>query len=91
MGKKVKTHTFNGTKYYVDFEPFSAWTDTPEDKYPAIRFADKLGKRQTDLDTLLHESLHACFPFMKEKRVTQCASDIARFLWRLGVRFNGTA
>lgn len=84
--KKIKTHTFNKKKYYVDLEPYSGWTDTPFDKWPAIRFPDGLLKDKYSLDTAVHESLHACFPSMRENTVERCATDIARFLWRLGYR-----
>ena len=38
------------------------------------------------LDTIIHESLHACFPDATEEDVTTSASDIARLLWQLGYR-----
>lgn len=38
------------------------------------------------LETLIHESLHACNWKASEENVTQTAHDIARFLWRLGYR-----
>ena len=80
-------HTFNGKKYFIDLEPFDGICDTPEDPYTAIRFPKGLPKDKYGLELAIHESLHACFPFMKEEDVTQSASDITDFLWKLKVRF----
>lgn len=44
------------------------------------------GGRLTDLDTCIHEALHACFWDMAEEAVSEAASDIARLLWRLNWR-----
>ncbi len=38
------------------------------------------------IDTLLHELLHAAYPDLAEESVTDGATDIARVLYRLGVR-----
>jgi len=38
------------------------------------------------LETEVHETLHACFPMLKEKIIDRSAADIARFLWRVGYR-----
>ena len=39
---------------------------------------------EIELDTLIHELLHACQPDLEESAVDQTASDIARILTRLG-------
>ena len=41
------------------------------------------------LDTAIHEGVHACYPDMDEPAVTEAATDIAKFLWRLGYRRKG--
>jgi len=38
------------------------------------------------LETILHETLHVCFPNIDEGPITQTARDIGRLLWRLGYR-----
>jgi len=38
------------------------------------------------LDTLIHESLHACLWMADEEWVAQTASDISHILWRCGYR-----
>ena len=44
------------------------------------------GARLQDLDTCIHEALHACFWDLDEEAVDATAADIAAFLWRLGWR-----
>jgi hypothetical protein len=38
------------------------------------------------LDAAVHEALHACFCELREDTVNRAATDIARWLWRLGYR-----
>lgn len=52
---------------------------------PAIEIgAHCRGKRE--LDTLIHEMLHAAHPKMIEKEVHDTARDIAKVLWKWGYR-----
>jgi len=44
------------------------------------------GTRRDDLDTIIHEALHACFWDIDEEAIEESATDIARFLWGLGWR-----
>jgi hypothetical protein len=44
------------------------------------------GKPRLELDTLIHEMLHALAPFGKEEWVNNTAYDIAEMLWQLGYR-----
>lgn len=43
-------------------------------------------KDELELDTIIHECLHACQPDLAEETVEEVASDIARVLWRMGYR-----
>lgn len=38
------------------------------------------------LITEIHETLHACLPMLEEKIIEPSATDIAKFLWKLGYR-----
>ena len=51
-----------------------------------IRLAPTRGTLD-DLDTAIHEALHAEFPDLREGRVEVAAEHIAAFLWRLGYRW----
>ena len=83
---EVQSHVFGGRKYVIDTEPFVGWCDTAKKRPLAIRFPSGLGYTREDLDTAIHESLHACFPSVGEKKIEQSAEDISRFLWRMGYR-----
>jgi hypothetical protein len=41
---------------------------------------------QLALDCLLHESLHAAFPDLKEDAVNEASTDITKIMWDLGYR-----
>jgi hypothetical protein len=40
------------------------------------------------LDTIIHEALHASLPLLDEAAVHATANDLSRLLWRLGYRRN---
>jgi len=82
-----KTHTFNGRKYHLIFGDLDGNADT-DDKYWLIIERDLTKK--VGLETAIHEALHACNWHKSEEYVTQTASDIARFLWNVGYRLNGS-
>jgi len=44
------------------------------------------GDTRSDLDTIIHEGLHACLWDLDDEAVQFTAHDIARLLWRLGWR-----
>jgi len=83
---EIKTATFNAVKYEIDIcGPLDGWCNSPRGSDPVLRICTDLDK-QKGLETAIHESLHACFWAKSEKKVAQTATDIARFLWRLGYR-----
>jgi len=41
---------------------------------------------QSELDTVIHEILHAAYPDLEEDAVGQTAEALAKVLWRLGWR-----
>ena len=85
---KIQTHMFCGQKYVISFHEdlYGSCDVTPTDmgRWEFFIFS----KRENNLrylDTIIHEALHAC-GLGDEKKVTQMAKDIARFLWRIGYR-----
>jgi len=59
------------------------------DPYDRPRKQIRIARNQTpidQLDTLLHECLHAAFPDLDEDAITESATDIAKVLHRLGCR-----
>jgi hypothetical protein len=59
---------------------------SPKKKKPGIIAVHKSLKHLIELDTTIHEMLHACAPFGDEVWVNNSASDIAKALWDLGYR-----
>ena len=41
---------------------------------------------EAELDTIIHELIHACQPDLAEDTVERTATDVARVLFRLGYR-----
>lgn len=82
----MKNHVFRGKRYKIGFkrmrQNYLGLTDFVKKEIticPKVSGIDKL-------DVLIHESLHACFEDMSECAVHAGATDIAKFLWRLGYR-----
>ena len=84
--RKVKTHTFNGKRYGIYFGPLKGVTDVCRRANLEL-FVRTVGTSERDiLDTTIHEALHACDWDASESKVKKTATDISRFLWRLGYR-----
>lgn len=71
--KRVRLHTIAGD-----------CTD-PDEPHRMIRVDSKL-KGEAELDTILHELLHAADWSKDEDWIGDRATEIARVLWRLGYR-----
>jgi len=93
--RKVRTHKFNGIKYFIDLEPYIGWCDKPDSpdpkEYPAIGLPNGLAfgdtpKAKEGLKTLLHECFHAENWSKSEGEVERVAIDVGNLLWRLGYR-----
>ena len=61
------------------------WCDNPWAKNKQIAVWSRL-RGLRELDTIIHECLHAGFNDLKEESIDGFASDLARILWRLGYR-----
>lgn len=59
--------------------------DAPSERQKRIRIADDQGG-QLELDTLIHEVIHAADWNQSEEWVTQVARDLARILYKMGWR-----
>ena len=84
----MKTATFRNKRYTVVMKKETAEAmgccDAPNS--PDKQIVIPKGTRLIDLDTSIHEALHACLWDLDEEAVEETAEDIARFLWRLGYR-----
>lgn len=84
------TASFRGKRYEIIWEKLGrekslAQCDEPTAPQKEIRL-DPRQFGQNLLDSLVHESLHACLWDLREEAVIEISSDIARFLWRMGCR-----
>ena len=85
MIDKVRTHSFCGIKYKIDFVGgIDGITDTRE-SFPSIVIACKSGT-QNELITIIHEAMHAGNWDKHEETIDRSSKEIGRLLWRLGYR-----
>jgi len=83
----IKTHLFRGRRFKIFFR-------APKNKNhlgTCDQFEQEIEIRPTikgeeELDCLIHESLHACFPDIDDVAIDETANSIAKFLMRLGYR-----
>ena len=83
----IKSHTFRNKRWKIlDAPPDTGgecqapWMSRRMMNIPAH------GEALKDLDTIIHESLHACLWDLDEEAISESAADVARLLWRLGWR-----
>ena len=82
----VKTHIFNGRKYEIDVSgPIHGVTDQFR-LNKRIMFIAVKPNTKDELETFIHEGLHAENWAATEKVVERVGREIADFLWRLGYR-----
>ena len=80
----IKTHTFNGVRYDIDFTgPIDGSCDYPGGGKPSIRICVTDLDTQRGVETVIHECLHACCWSKTEVLTEQSARDIARLLRRI--------
>ena len=89
--RPIRSHTFRGKRYRIVearlHKPTIGDCDHPTTPRKRVRIAKGLDGL-AHLDTVIHESLHACFWDMNEQAIDKAATDIARFVWRLGYHRN---
>lgn len=86
LGKHWKIKFEALGRYRADGKKVDGLCSDPNEKDKTIWIDSRL-KGEEELDTLIHEMLHACDLWRTcEEHVTQQASDMARALWRLGYR-----
>ena len=85
---KIRSHTFRGKRWRVVFKAIKGQTGScePPDEPAKVLTLDPKVQGLEALDTAIHEACHACLWDLDEEAVTEIASDMARFLWRLGYR-----
>ena len=85
--RPVKSHTFAGRLYSVRSQAGLRPPDLAECDHEArVMRVPVDGDTLAELDWIIHESLHACHPYLHEEAVDRAATSVARLLWRLGWR-----
>ena len=84
---KVKV---NGKVWHLEFtyalpKDADGICDAPDEPSKRIRIRKSL-TGEAELDTVIHELMHAAHWQLSEEAVNDTARDIARVLWRLGYR-----
>ena len=80
----IHFHTFAGMKYRVENDTKIRTDDLGECDFErkVVRIPIQ-GDSFSELDTIIHEAIHASCPWLAEWIVEQVATSIARLLWRL--------
>jgi hypothetical protein len=83
----IRSHTFAGHRYRV-----RNLAGVSRDALGQCDFERKIvnipihGDTLAELDTIIHEAIHAAMPWLTEWIVDKTATSIAKLLWRLGWR-----
>ena len=80
----IHFHTFAGTKYRIENDTKIKGDDLGEcDLEKKVVRIPIHGDTQDDLDTIIHEAIHASCPWMDDWMVYKVAESVTRLLWRL--------
>ncbi len=82
IGGKYWTLRFSG-----NLKDYGSMVDPGHAEGRLIRIGTWQGEAD-QLDTIIHEALHASLPLLDEAAVHATANDLSRLLWRLGYRRN---
>lgn len=88
------THSFRSRRYKIVYktnlkneegEELDGTCDPPSNKNPQIEIDPTLDDK-AELETHVHEAMHAVFPDLNEDAVESGARDVFKYLWKLGYR-----
>jgi len=81
----IKSHVFRNKRYKIFFRnPKNRnHLGTCDDWEKEIEIKPTL-KGEMELDCIIHESLHACFPDINDDAVDETATSVAKLLIRMG-------
>jgi len=84
--RPVKTHIFNGRRYYIDIDKIDGWCDQYKLENKRMLHIITDLETKNGLITTIHEALHAENWAETEEVVDRVSREIGNFLWRLGYR-----
>jgi len=91
MTAPIRSHCFAGRRYRVSDlrgRPCGCLGECQSGE----RASDRViripvsGDTLPELDTIIHEAMHAACPYLAEEAITSASTDISRLLWRMGWR-----
>lgn len=83
---RVLYHTFIGRRFAIKTQKGLRLTFAECDESKRELRIPVDGDRLCELEWIIHESLHACYPWMDEEYVKNGAKSMSALLWRLGWR-----
>ena len=84
--RTVKTLKVRGKKWGLRFVP-NLGDSAGQCDYTGMVIRIALGQKpQDELDTLVHELLHAAYPDLVESAIAEGSLGVSEALWRLGYR-----
>ena len=86
---RPKEFKFNDHQYVLSRIDKVGDCEIPGDDEPYLMWVSPQERGKSELDTIIHECLHAEFPDMEHDKVTQGAINIAELLWHVGFRKRG--
>ena len=82
----IKTHRFRGKPYKIiwdgDTGDAKGTEEYPNKNHPEIEI-DSSQVGLSFLNTVIHESLHACQWDLSEEAICETANDISRLMWHM--------
>lgn len=83
-----KSHTFAGVRYSIDLwgRPFKGMY-IPHGCDGEVIISKPLGTRM-GMDVALHEGIHLLCPNAKEAAVNMLATELMKWMWHLGYRYD---
>lgn len=91
--RPVRSHVFRGKRWKVRYRKMAdchGLTDAPQEPGKEI-WLDPRTDGIEHLSTLLDEGIHCCQWDLDNEIVAEIATDLARWLWRMGYRRNHTS
>ena len=87
--RNIRSQIFRGQRWRVEhvkkLKGADGDIDDPSTTGKVLRLKEGLPPVR-ELECAIHEGLHGCFWDLDEAAITQSATDLARWLWRLGYR-----
>lgn len=87
LGHSIKLRWTGNRRYLKEGHDGECWYDeTRHGRRPRNIWIDRGLTENDELETLIHELMHAAFPWMSEWMVARASKGISDALWKIGYR-----